>query len=347
MENKVFDFIHPSGCDNIGEFNQKDLTHLWDLLDLYLIALRDNLGLSTTTTFGTELEFEQAKVTPILKELRQQNFSNWKLVDDPSLIDCKGAEVVSPILYDTSKNWQDLAQVCSIIRPNGVVGNYCAGHVNIGAHLLGSNVDKWMRFIKMWSIYERVIYRFSYGEYLTPPSNINEYAEPMAIDFMKCHKMLKNRDATLDEIIHYGQNRKHQGVSLAKVKNIDEFSLDNVIEFRCPNATLDPIIWQNNINFFVRLLEYCSSDRYDEDKIEQRRRIINRQGYNFNGQLSYYNEIYIEDAIELCDLIFNNNLDKLNFLRQYTKSFAITNQNDKRNQFVLEQAKKMTRTKTV
>ena len=34
-----------------------------------------------------------------------------------------------------------------------------------------------------------------------------------------------------------------------------------------------------------------------------------------------YNEIYLKDALEFVDLIFNNNLDKVYFLRQYLKNF--------------------------
>ena len=35
------------------------------------------------------------------------------------------------------------------------------------------------------------------------------------------------------------------------------------------------------------------------------------------------NDIYLDEALELCDLIFNNNFDKVYFLRQYLKSFEI------------------------
>lgn len=34
-----------------------------------------------------------------------------------------------------------------------------------------------------------------------------------------------------------------------------------------------------------------------------------------------YNKIYLEQALEFADLIFNNNIDKIYFLRQYLKSF--------------------------
>lgn len=37
----------------------------------------------------------------------------------------------------------------------------------------------------------------------------------------------------------------------------------------------------------------------------------------------WYNEIYLEQALELCDMIFTKNIDKVCFLRQYLKSFEV------------------------
>ena len=36
-----------------------------------------------------------------------------------------------------------------------------------------------------------------------------------------------------------------------------------------------------------------------------------------------YNEIYIEQSLELCDMIFSNNLDKIYFLKQYLKQLKV------------------------
>ena len=37
--------------------------------------------------------------------------------------------------------------------------------------------------------------------------------------------------------------------------------------------------------------------------------------------------IYLEQALELCDMIFTNNFDKVYFLRQYLKSFEVCKKN--------------------
>ncbi len=93
----------------------------------------------------------------------------------------------------------------------------------------------------------------------------------------------------------------------------------NTIEFRSPNGTLDNIIWQNNVNFFFKLLIYARSINYNDDLIEKRH-LTNLDKYN---ELKWYDEIFLGHALELCDMIFTNNLDKICFLKQYLKSFEV------------------------
>ena len=88
----------------------------------------------------------------------------------------------------------------------------------------------------------------------------------------------------------------------------------NTIEFRSANGTLNHIIWQNNINFYEHFLRYSTNPNFDFDRINYRMK-------NQEFSLEYFNIINIEEALELADLIFDNNLDKINFLRQYLKNF--------------------------
>ena len=87
----------------------------------------------------------------------------------------------------------------------------------------------------------------------------------------------------------------------------------NTIEYRLPNGTFEPVIWQNNVNMFLHLLDACNRD-LDEDYIKKR---INRleEIYDYNG----YDEIDEEGALNFVDQIFDNDLDKAYFLRQYYK----------------------------
>ena len=88
--------------------------------------------------------------------------------------------------------------------------------------------------------------------------------------------------------------------------------ITNTIEFRCPNGTLEPIIWQNNANLFAKLLIYSKNNNFNHDIIDKRKTTTNINNYKI---------ISLEQSLELADLIFNNNLDKIYFLRQYLKSY--------------------------
>lgn len=73
------------------------------------------------------------------------------------------------------------------------------------------------------------------------------------------------------------------------------------------------------MNLFVNLLKYSKSNRFNDDILEQRKE-LNGDRYS---NLQWYGEVYLQQALELCDMIFTNNFDKVYFLRQYLKSFEI------------------------
>ena len=77
-------------------------------------------------------------------------------------------------------------------------------------------------------------------------------------------------------------------------------------------------------NLFSKLLLYAKSTKFNDDIIDTRYK-HNKKNY----QIYSYNQIYLEQALELCDMIFDNNLDKIYFLRQYLKSFETTLRIDK------------------
>ena len=97
---------------------------------------------------------------------------------------------------------------------------------------------------------------------------------------------------------------------------------DLVVEIRNPLSTLDYIIWQNYVNFFVHLFLYCKSNNFNEDILDRRKCEI----VDIAGDLDSYDNIYLDQALELSDLIFNNNIDKIYFLRQYLKGMEVSSE---------------------
>lgn len=177
----------------------------------------------------------------------------------------------------------------------------------------------------MWSVYENIIFRFVYGDFLTARPCMLEYAEPMTKDFWQDYETLKNEGASLDAIISRISHKRYQAVNFENVSNYNcnNFSSKNTIEFRCPNGSLNSAIWKNNVNFFIKFLTYSRNTSFNDDLVQQRHQ-LNLDKF---AELKLYDEIYLEQALELCDMIFANNFDKIYFLRQYLKSFQVCEKN--------------------
>ena len=218
---------------------------------------------------------------------------DWRTKDDGSLHN--GSEINSPILRDTKTNWENLNKVCSIVEPLASIDTKSGGHIHIGTQTLGSNRDSWLNFIKMWSVYKNIIFRFGYGDFLTARPSMLEYAEPMTKDFWRDYEKLKSGNASLDAIISKISYKRYQAVNFNNVSrnNCNNFDTKNTIEFRCPNGTLDAAIWQNNVNLFVRMLCYSKSTAFNDDLVQQRHQ-LNLDRF---AKLKWYDEIYLGQAL--------------------------------------------------
>ena len=121
-------------------------------------------------------------------------------------------------------------------------------------------------------------------------------------------------------------------MSLAHLKLFSNEIEGNRIEFRAPNGTLDPILVQNTINTLVKLTEHHKEDPLANKYIDEYKstiglmlKITNR--YNNIPFNTFYSDCPLDKALALCDIIFDNNLDKINFLKQ-----IYTNQEEKQKQ---------------
>jgi hypothetical protein len=323
--NQIFRLFHPKENDQLSQLSGYDLQDFIILLNDYYLTLRKQIGLKQTDTFGLELEFENAKRDKIESLLeKDSSLNDWIIKNDSSL--CYGAEINSPILRDTKANWDNLNKVCDIVEPLASIEKKAGGHIHIGTQTIGDNVYSWIHFIKLWSVYENVLFRFFYGDHLTARSCINEYAEPLADKFWDDYNQMLVESPSLPILIYHVTHTRHQAVNFKRVNrhNCGEFWKNNTIEFRCPNGTLNPTVWQNNVNTLVKLLHYVKSSDFNDDIVEKRHS-INQDEFN---QLELYDEIFLDQALELSDMIFHNNLDKIYFLKQYLKSFEVNDRSE-------------------
>lgn len=311
--------IDLSSNDLLSLMDDIERKELLDKLKKYYLEYRKGLGFDDKVTFGFEIEFEHLEEDIVGTCFKDTLPKGWKVEYDDTLDN--GAEIITSKLIDKVKTWKDIKNVLYRSRCIGEVGINTGSHIHIGAQVLGTDVTAWKRFLKIWSVYENIIFRFCYGEHTVYRPFVMEQATPLSDLYWYYSK--KEYDSYFDILTRINFD-KFVCVNFKNFKDGSKEKKNNTIEFRCPNGTLDEVIWQNNLNLFVHILEYCNSDKYN-DEIINKRKNINK---DIISSLDYYNKINMEMALEFSDLIFNSNIDKIYFLRQYIKNYDISNSNE-------------------
>lgn len=284
------------------------------------IDLDSNLNLPEELTYGIEVEFEYAKYSAVRNVLEMLKFKKrisdgWKLKPEPSLeVSAYSGEISSPILHDTEKSYEEIETICQILKyMDGRNTRRCAGHIHIGSNILEDNVDYYVRLTKIWTVFEPEIIRFSLGEYETIRDTMPKYASAAA-PFLR--HIDKFEVGLLGE---YSYENFVKRFSIEKKMAISFFYLPedkpfHTIEIRCPNGTLNPVIWKNNINFFTKLILSCRDNTKDWKK-------INRMYHQIKNDCGSDREMLddIEKAKLLAEFVFDDEQDIKNFMLQYRK----------------------------
>ena len=206
--------------------------------------------------------------------------------------------------------------MCSYLIKKGANATEKTGaHIHIGSQILGDDPNNIRKFLKEWELFEDAIYQFSYGKDNLARKQINSQAYHVSKTLYKIRnsKSGYNSYKTYYDWLNFFKKYKlikFSGVNFSNYKGSDE-DIGNTVEIRCPNGTVDAVIWQNNINFFTKFLSYASSNRYDEEYIDYLLK-------NKNLDNSY---VSIETALNLADMVFENRTDKIMFLKQCLKLF--------------------------
>ena len=122
--------------------------------------------------------------------------------------------------------------------------------------------------------------------------------------------------ADIVKVISYW--RKYRAVNFQNTKILSTIKYRNTIEFRCPTATVNHTIWQNNINAIAKLMLSARLHMIDEEFIDYK---IAKTNPKFKGKEYLYNAIDLKSVLEFVDIIFDNNYDKTCFLKQYLKNY--------------------------
>lgn len=314
-DDELFKALDPYSNTKLSNLKGHDLLELVRLIDNFYLIYRKKLGIDKNITYGFEVEIEHANENAIEEAIDNLSLNKrWQVSYDGSLD--KGAEIISPVLTDKKSLWEDFLRVSDAIHPYATIDKHAGSHIHIGSQILGKNKEAWKNLLILWSTYENIIYRFLYGEYLSARPIILEYACPVSEKLKGIYMF--DSDKKLKKLIYslLVNVERYSGINFQNVdrNNLDKFVKNNTIEFRAANGTMDPIIWQNNLNTLVNFLLYTKNSKFDLDTVIKRR---NETEYKFE----LYDEIYLDQALEFCDLIFNNNYDKVYFLKQYLKGF--------------------------
>lgn len=325
MESEVFNYLYPNENDKISDLKYKDKNMFLKLLKNYYIEYRDVLNINRTIPFGPEIEFENADIDNIEKYIYNTYFKTGIFELDTDITLNNGGEINTPVLYNNKATWEDFKILSEILNKYSTIDVNSSFHVHVCSKVFEDNSKYLLNFLRLWGAYENIIFRFLYGEYCNERPNILKYANPILND---CLYILNIDCKDIYKIKSKLEHTRHQAVNFCNVKDFITYLIKNTIEIRVANGSLNPIIWQNIINFIISLIEYSKSENYNETLINNRI-YLNEQLYNsFKDEAKYlidiekYSKIYEDQALELSDLIFNTNLDKVNFLRQYFKDFT-------------------------
>lgn len=299
---------------NFSGFSPHDITELLIILDNFYLTFRPLLNIPNHITFGHEIEYRNCnrhEVTnfitnyhPSWQSKIEQAISNF----DPNPF--LGGEVSSPILTNRIITYQELSSICTFLnRIKNATAINTGAHLHIGASIYPEESKYLIRLIKLWTAYEDIIYRFSYGEYIYARPSLLTYSPPVGSAYKEIfNSEAINNNSPIYYIRYLLDLGKENGLNLT---NLADEKKINTIEIRCPNGTLNEAIIENNLNFFVHLLLYPLNPNYNEELINAR--AMEKTFHPTD------NQIYIEKSLELADLIFNNNYDKMCFLKQYYK----------------------------
>lgn len=318
-------FMDENANDLFAKLSDKDLQELIDQIAKCYLTYRPSLNLPDNLTFGVEIEYERAFkwITDIYVKM---NFLNWVSKCDNSL--GSGGEVTSPIMTDKNSYWQELNKICNFLTINNADTLHNAGgHVHIGANILGENIKAWRIFLKLYMNYEHILFRFGYGDKISGRANIIRYARPIANNLYEYLLYDINRATNIIEMrcalpgFHQYQALNFQHYIYYHYHSFSKANKET-LEFKMPNGSTNAIIWQNNINAFAKMLLSSKLGDIDEEFLDYK---IEHEFISYKSNPYLYNNVCLQNALEFVDLIFNNNLDKIYFLRQYLKDFQENN----------------------
>lgn len=280
----------------------------------FKLPFRKDLLYDNKITFGFEIEFCYARFLQVRDEIDEHNLTNWKAYNEPTVQvkdkydRTRGGEVISPILRGKKPNWNELKKICDLIKfCLGEVNDKTAGHIHIGSQIFKNDKQKLTNFLLLWAIFEDTIKQFFYGEFIQGDffnrlaPDCQEEFSVANYDFEKLQELRNNKSRDL----------KFYSVNFKDYKSPYE-EKNNTVEFRAICGTLEPEIWQNNLNFLIHFIDWTNNITAKDLEIIKNQSFLNSHNQTENK---------FDKALFLANSIFTKEIDKMCFLKQYFKDF--------------------------
>ena len=262
------------------------------------MEFRSKLTLPHKVNFGLELELDKVDLLEVRELVGRNIGGDFSVKNDKSLTTGMNAEINTPVLRNSKATWELLKRMGELLKKINASYDRCSFQVNFDGSLLPSVEDR-VKFLKIYAMYEDIVYRFSKGEDLSYRDSLEEYASPIILT-LKGVLSINN-----DAVVEMFSNQKRYGICF-KTKDCD------LIEFRTPNMTDNVCLWQNYVTFFYYLLNLVHSGKINMREVDE--------------YISNYSRIYIlenyekekeEKALQLSKKLFCNSTDRINFMHQY------------------------------
>ena len=262
------------------------------------MEFRSKLTLPHKANFGLELELDKVDLLEIRELVGRNIGGDFSVKNDKSLTTGMNAEINTPVLRNSKATWELLKRMGELLKKINASYDRCSFQVNFDGSLLPSVEDR-VKFLKIYAMYEDIVYRFSKGEYLSYRDSLEEYASPIILT-LKGVLSINN-----DAVVEMFSNQKRYGICF-KSRDCD------LIEFRTPNMTDNVCLWQNYVTFFYYLLNLVHSGKINMREVDE---YINN--YSRIYILENYEKEKEEKALQLSKKLFCNSTDRINFMHQY------------------------------
>ncbi len=289
----------------------------------------NKLGLPDGFRFGIELEANNVRTKGknglyTGESAKYIESKKWHMASasEESLVSKGGAELVSPILYDSEQDWESIADMCEHIKKypgkNGnevVADSNCGLHIHFDAGVLTKNPSTMRNFLRLYAESEELLYKMCNdkndpirkgainkefkGLHLISAMWRNGMAAPTGKKILKqiqngTLKVSYKKFGKLRNIAgkYKLDERRYSGLNLTNIGN----SKKNTIEFRMANGTLNPNVIKQNVFLYASLIDTAIKMTEHPDLYEEKLEAFYKTDITEKQKAENFLNLIIENA---------------------------------------------------